>query len=632
MPLKQDKKNNLYTVLWSMIGLYITFFSVVSFLKYRAFSYNDFDLAIHAQTLWNIWHSSIYSSILGIDFLGNHSHLIIFLLAPVYKLFPHPFTLLFLQSCALGVAAYPVFLLARTFFSSRLAVVISLLYLLYPALGYVNLFEFHPTVFATLFLSFSLLYFIQNKFIKFLIFTVLSLLCQENIALVFIMLGIYALILRRSYKWVLIPLLTGGAYFIFCAAFLMPHFNKNTVQFLSIYGHLGKTFPEIIINIITHPVGVLRIIFGGNKLIYLMKLFAPLIFLPFIHPLSLILVLPFLMQHLLSLRGTETTIYYHYAAEMIPFIFLSFILALNFLFKQEKIKKYKFIIISAAVVSTVIFNLTLGPYLRVFKGVNDLKRDALDMQKEILLKQVPDGAAVVTTFEFLPRLANRKELYSFHHVYLGFYTLSNKPYILPENTAYALLDVNDLLTFRDFYHPQRFLNFKRFIDTGNWGVVEAKDTLVFLKKNTPNSDMLYELLSARPEVKQGLAVDINNEVVFLGFDLISKEAGLLNLNIYWQSIKRTQIDLNLFFDFIDERGQLMGRVMRPLCYRIFPSQAWSPGQFIREKKEIFYPAGLPAGAYTVKMGFFNYTDGQLCAVTPRHDPLGRVFITQIEIK
>ena len=49
---------------------YILFFSLISILHYHTFDYNDFDLAIHTQTVWNILHGSIYSSYSILDCSG----------------------------------------------------------------------------------------------------------------------------------------------------------------------------------------------------------------------------------------------------------------------------------------------------------------------------------------------------------------------------------------------------------------------------------------------------------------------------------------------------------------------------------------------------------------------------------
>lgn len=611
-------------LLWLSIGIYILFFSIICFLKFNSFAYNDFDLAIHDQVLWNILHGSIFNSILGIDFLGNHMHLISFLIAPIYKLFPHPLTLLFLQTVALGIGAYPLYLLARLVLGYKWALAISFMYLIYPALGYTNLFEFHPTVFATPFLLFMLYYFHKDRFGMFLLFVVLAMSCQENMPLAIIAMGFYALFKRKRIKWIILPMAIGGIYLWLCVTKFMPYFNKNTIQFIAIYSHLGDSYTKIIMNILQHPLEIMKIIFTKYKVIYLTQLFGPLSFLPLLSPLSLLAALPLFMQHLLSLRITEVTIYYHYTAEIIPFIFLALIYGIKNLINLNWLKKRQVLLAIPLVLVSLGYNFSLGPHSRLLKYATIFKKDELDKQKELLLKNIPKDAAVVSTFEFLPRLSHRKELYSFHHLYMGFHTLSNQPYDLPDNVKYALIDFNDTLTFRDFYRPERYENIQRFLINGNWGISDIKDTIVLYQKNAQDKYSLYNLLSIEPQPENKVSLIIDKDIELLGFSL-KEENKSLHITFYWRCLNKTQKDINVFFDFIDGKGRPIYRILRPICYRIYPTQAWRPGQFIREERYFTLPSNLQVALSLLKVGFFNYATGELCQTNSK-DPLGRIDI------
>ena len=142
----------------SLAALYTAVFSFVSILKYRDDLYDDFDLAIFVQALNGILRGTLFGSIRGMNWLGDHSSLILFLLAPLFALFRHPITLLVIQSAALGLGALPIFWLARRELQdSRAALACAALYLFHPALGYVNLYEFHPEALCVPLLLFALL-------------------------------------------------------------------------------------------------------------------------------------------------------------------------------------------------------------------------------------------------------------------------------------------------------------------------------------------------------------------------------------------------------------------------------------------------------------------------------------------
>jgi len=175
------KKINYTYIVWALISFFILILSFISFRRYYCFDYIDMDLAAYNQIVWNIVHGSFYSSILGVNFLGHHAHFILFLLAPLYFLFQTPLLLLFLQTVFLALSAYPIFMIASRELDQSLALSLVIAYLLYPAMGYTALYEFHVPVFATAFLTFMLYYFIRHNFNLFALFMVLSLLCQENI-------------------------------------------------------------------------------------------------------------------------------------------------------------------------------------------------------------------------------------------------------------------------------------------------------------------------------------------------------------------------------------------------------------------------------------------------------------------
>src|SRR4029453_13648136 len=95
-----------------MIAAYAATFSILGALQYRFYT-AAFDLPIFAQAMEGMLHGRFHGSIRGMNFLGDHSSLILFLLVPVYAVFRHPLTLVVVQSLALALGAIPVARLAR---------------------------------------------------------------------------------------------------------------------------------------------------------------------------------------------------------------------------------------------------------------------------------------------------------------------------------------------------------------------------------------------------------------------------------------------------------------------------------------------------------------------------------------
>jgi len=603
-----ERKVDRYVRLF--ISVYIFIFSYIAYLKFTSFSFTDFDLAIYDQISWNMGRSSLYNSILGVNFLGNHLTFIVFLFAPIYKLFPHPITLLVAQTIALGLGAWPLYLMAKRALGVSWAFLVVFSYLFYPPLAYLNLFEFHPVAFSTLFFLYMFYFYYIKRFTPFVIFMFLSMLCQENVSLGVAAFGFYALIARQGKKWALTPICCGLAYFILSIFILLPYFNRNTLQFISLYSHLGRSYSEIFTNIFLHPIQVLKIAFQQHKVFFVVQLFAPLFFVPLAGPAALIPAVPFFMQHFLSSRINEVTIYYHYAAEIIPFVFVAFVFGLKRLLSVNVLAKNSAVIAFFLIGVFLASSLWLGPHFHLSKAMGkQWVKDDRDRIKEAFVEEVPREASVVTSFEFLPHLTHRRFLYSFHHVYMGFYTMSNKPYLLPQDAQYALLDFNDRLTFSGFYNTEAFENIKRFLSEGKWGVVDVLDSIVLFEKGKESAVALYEVLDTKPELQNKTSYNIADSFELLGYD-VGKVGNRWRLTLYWHCIRKTSRDISVFFQLEDKDTKLIYESFAPLCYRIYPTYAWKEGEYIKETKFLPFADDPEKKGLIWKMGFYDFRSGE----------------------
>lgn len=638
--MKINKLDKNLILIGICVSLYILYFSLISIIKFNSFRFNDFDLAVHDLTVWNILHGSIFNSILGVPFLGNHMQLILFLIAPIYALSRHPLTLLLLQTIVLGLTAIPLYRLSEPILSRNWSLVVIVVYLLYPALGYTNLYEFHPTVFATLFLTLTFFYYEHKSFAKCLIFMALSMLCQENIPLAIIMFGILAILNRRPLKWVVLPILMGGVY-LFIILKAMPFFNKQTIQFISIYQHLGETPRKMLLNLITHPEIFINTLLRWKCLVYLLLLFLPLSFIPLFSPATLIPALPFFLQHMLSARLSELEIYYHYAAEIIPFIFISYIFGIKFILK--KFARIHSAILKIALVAMLLFNaFYVVPYFKLLlRLIPESKRNYLDDYKDGFLKKVPPCAPIVATFEFLSHLSHRKSLYSFHHVYTGFFTLSNKRYELPEDVQYALIDFSDYRTFKRFYSQDGYKNIQRFLSRNSWKTVDYIENIVLFKKNTePAVAICSKLQNPETDIQNKIQLNIEDKIELIGYNLNNAgKENILEIIFYYRCLKPSNKDIDLFLDITDADDNLIVRKIHPLCYKIFPTNSWQERDVYKDVFRIKVPSAFGVKnnlntylkrEYVLKIGFFEHENGLQYKVRGPVDSQGRAYLARIK--
>jgi len=575
--------------------------------KYRAFGYTDFDLAVHTQSVWNILHGSMDSSILGIPFLGNHMVLILYLIAPFYALCSSPLLLLHIQTAILALGAWGIYKLAQRELSDGWGLAFALLYLIYPPLIYMNLYEFHPIALASTFLIFATYFYRTDRFRAFWGFLALAMLCQENVALIVMAFGLYALIERRSRKWVWVPIAVGLLYFVLVVVIVMPRLNRY-VQMYSMYSHLGASFPEVMKNAATHPGLVMKSMWNPERLTFFNLLFAPLGYLSLLSPFSLIPAAPVFLQRLLSSRATESSLIFHYQAEFIPFVFAAAIHGLH------RVLHYN----SHAVTRKVLLSLLLVFPLLTFAlavavpGVILLKqaraRDPLlaACQRE-WVRQVPPDAAVVATFEFLAPLASRPELYSLHHIYSGHYTLSTVPYPLPPRVDYVFLNTQDRLTFHSpaFYAPSNYLNLQALFTNATWEITEhLENTLVHKRISDQAAPLPLPLVRLDSPLNLNTNVERvgNASIRLVGFYLGAPDFDrVAYLMLCWQKSDSDDKDFDVRLT-LSGADTLYEGIIAP-GNRLWPPQTWrtSPLEAVKDDLHRVRLRRVPSAGETLRL-------------------------------
>jgi uncharacterized membrane protein len=585
------KKQKSSTAVLIMMALYAVFMSLVCFLKYSHFSYDDFDLAIHTQSLAAIIHGSSITSILGIPFLGNHMVLILYPIAPLYAIFHTPVLLLALQSIALAAGAWPVYRIAREKLSPPKGVAFAAIYLIYYPMLYLNLYEFHPVALASTFILYAWLFRLQNRFGAFMLFLALAMSCQENIALITTGFGVLAIFERRRWWWSLLPIATGTVYFVLVTGFIMPRLN-STVNFMALYAHLGDSMPDVIKNIIIHPLNTVRVITEPRKLSFINQLLMPLAYLPILNPLTWIPAAPVVMQRLLSNRATEFVIIFHYQAEFIPFIFISAIYATAWLGRLPQ-RVAGLLPLAALAVFPLLGLITSGtiPLIKhnIFLPQN---LHPLISAKHEFVNTVSPDAKIAATFDFLAPFSGHSQLHSIHHIASGHYTLSAKPYPIPRDLDIIVIDTNDRMTFspRAFYSPQTYLRLQALLQTGKWEIATHEESLLALRRSTCNSPEL-PLAVEIPRIPRNASTNITQSGTAnfnaIGFELAAEPDGRFsNLAIYWKTPPDTPCtDADILLSISLPDTPLYEVILSPGS-RFWPPQSWPANAVMRDLQRI----------------------------------------------
>src|SRR5580698_7011056 len=129
------------------------FFSALTFTiswwHWWTFQYGTFDLAFYVQALWLALRGKWMVSLLNVPLMGNHAEPIVFLLAPIFAVCPHPMTLVAVQTLAFGTMPFTAWRIGqRMGLERRAALLLALATLLTPASLSVAIHEFHPEALA----------------------------------------------------------------------------------------------------------------------------------------------------------------------------------------------------------------------------------------------------------------------------------------------------------------------------------------------------------------------------------------------------------------------------------------------------------------------------------------------------
>ena len=411
-------------LLWTAIGAYTAGFGALSILRYRAYNTGRFDLGNMVQAVWSTAHGHplAVTNLEGdqASRLGSHFDPILAGLAPLWWIWPSPNMLVVVQALAIAVGSLPVFWLARKHLGSeRVALGFALAYLLYPAVQWLTLNEFHPVALACPLLLFAFWYLDEDRLVAFAVFAVFASLTKEEIPLVIAGMGLWYAISRR--RWV-----EGGAIAVtglvvtaIAVELVLPHFNEGaSSSFYGRYGSLGSSPGEILKTLILHPGRFIETAFDHEGAHYLLDLFVPLLLLALAAPLVLLAALPELGLNLLSATHTQSSIHHHYTAGLIPPLFVAMILGAARVTRSRP--NLRMPLAMTVVVAMVASNYVLGavPAWRALPGGQQYEAYAShvashDRATDRALRLIPGGDVVSATNSLGSHLSARKRFLSF---------------------------------------------------------------------------------------------------------------------------------------------------------------------------------------------------------------------------
>ncbi len=411
-------------LLWAAITAYACGFAALSVLRYRAFEVGRFDLGNMTQAVWATAHGHplAVTNLQGeqVSRLGSHVDPILVAFAPLWWVWPSPTMLLTAQAVAIALGALPVFWLARKHLGSeRAALGFALAYLLYPAVEWLTLNEFHPVALACPLLLYAFWYLDEDRLVPFAVFAAVAALTKEEVPLVIAGMGIWYGLSRRRFRVGAGIAVLATAVALVAVEIVLPHFNAGgSSDFYARYAAIGGSPGEVLKTVFTRPERLLTTALDEQGITYLAELLLPLALLFVAAPLALVAAIPELGLNLLSSTSTQTSIQQHYTAALIPPLFVASVLGAARLARRNEGRAVT--IAALAVVAALAGNYRLGafPLWQGLPGAGSYPNaagylSAHDRVADRALKLIPEGDTVSATNSLGSRLSARKRFFSF---------------------------------------------------------------------------------------------------------------------------------------------------------------------------------------------------------------------------
>lgn len=386
-----------------LIVLFFIIYSIHSIARHLTLQTQAFDMGIYSQTFW-LWHSGEqpFSTLNKNHIFANHFEPALLLLLPIYNLFPSSITLLMIQALFVSLSALPIYLLCIRKLSSRIsALVLTLTYLSSIGILYAVSYDFHTSTLALLPLGWVVYFIASEKHFLALFFNLTALTFKEDSIYFLFVISIY-LLLQKKIKPGLSFLGAAILGYFFIYNIFSPQFvitiNEHTIT--SLRNNLNITelmsSPLISLNKLTNPL---------EKLQLPLLIYGEYLFLSFSNLLSTLITIPHILVRLVSEKPAHWEVYWHYNANIQPFLIFGVIHFFNRIQKAYSyIRNIILTILSVFATIKIIFIILIPTF-------SNTSYISAYLQSRSLLNQIPSTNIVSADPYLVPQLSYRKFIY-----------------------------------------------------------------------------------------------------------------------------------------------------------------------------------------------------------------------------
>ncbi len=314
-----------------IIAGYTLLFFWLACRKYEFATAESGDIAAVNHVFWSSLHGKFFWHF-GIDrsYFAMHQEYLLFLIWPLYALFPGPHTLFFVQTLCIALSAVPMFLIARRVLEDDLsAVAMAFALIMFPSIVSQNVNQLHTSQWVLPLLLMCFYFFLAENFRWFAVFCILAALGKENTPLTLLMFVPYALWKRRARRWWLMPLVVSVVMLVLDFKIVGPYFARGwKYEAMGYLSNFGNSWGEILSNVLFNPAKLFGALFQPANGGYLLQLLQPVLWvLPFFAP-EVIFAAPDLGVNLLAANTGMKVPAWHYNVYCGAFLVLACVFAL----------------------------------------------------------------------------------------------------------------------------------------------------------------------------------------------------------------------------------------------------------------------------------------------------------------
>ncbi len=410
--------------------------------EYLSLEINFLPFSFYDYMLYYFSHSHLnYTGLLHTYY---HVNWCLYFLAPLWMIFKSPWLLIISYGILAAAAVYPLYHFAKKLLgSSALAIVVILTYLNYRFLQNVLQMNFSIEILYPFFIFCGTYFAFKQKWMGYYSSLFLGLFVKEDS---FFYLSAIGLILISGCLWKkedrfkgrlhgVASIALSFMYVLFLVFFLAPWTGSDIMmRSTANYSSSGR-FADAMMPLLKQPWMILGLYFNHpEKIRTFVKIVSQLAFVPLCSPMIFLLFIP-LFPLFLHHTGDDANFYqlnFHYAAAVLPFIFIAFIYGLKQIRKITPTSLRSWL---TALISLIILFANAGQY-----RTEPVTQEHLQSIK--IARSIPPGTNVVTHGHLLPYLGYRKMNYYFA-----------QPFELPIHRAHHAYDNADYYLIDHFVNP-----------------------------------------------------------------------------------------------------------------------------------------------------------------------------------